>query len=186
MTDLKPVVSSLRHIPKPGYGLAPRSHTFSSTGGSVSALPVSLAPRHNRRPKKKTKKNFSCTVVADFYKYKVKRKKKNEWKKYICCRDNDTRFNYRSFIRWLITNVHVSVVSKIYAFLSSRVIIRSVGWETRRTALISHLANQIVSNPERKLITHNIHTYGYLAITFHSCSISNFFVYASFFYFFFF
>ncbi|XP_074108093.1 actin binding LIM protein Uncoordinated 115a isoform X9 [Cotesia typhae] len=33
------VVSSLRHIPKPGYGLAPRSHTFSSTGGSVSALP---------------------------------------------------------------------------------------------------------------------------------------------------
>ncbi|KYN01897.1 Actin-binding LIM protein 1 [Cyphomyrmex costatus] len=28
------IVSSLRHIPKPGYGLAPRSHTFSSTGGS--------------------------------------------------------------------------------------------------------------------------------------------------------
>lgn len=25
------VVSSLRHVPKPGYGLAPRSHTFSST-----------------------------------------------------------------------------------------------------------------------------------------------------------
>lgn len=41
----KLVVSSLRHIPKPGYGLAPRSHTFSSTGGSVSALPVSLAPQ---------------------------------------------------------------------------------------------------------------------------------------------
>ncbi|XP_011497253.1 PREDICTED: actin-binding LIM protein 3 [Ceratosolen solmsi marchali] len=33
------VVSSLRYIPKPGYGLAPRSHTFSSTGGSISALP---------------------------------------------------------------------------------------------------------------------------------------------------
>ncbi|XP_071441388.1 actin-binding LIM protein 2 isoform X3 [Hetaerina americana] len=32
------VVSALRHVPKPGYGLAPRSHTFSSTGGSVSGI----------------------------------------------------------------------------------------------------------------------------------------------------
>ncbi|PSN44194.1 hypothetical protein C0J52_11526 [Blattella germanica] len=31
-------VSALRHVPKPGYGLAPRSHTFSSTGGSVSNI----------------------------------------------------------------------------------------------------------------------------------------------------
>lgn len=35
------VVSALRHVPKPGYGLAPRSHTFSSTGGSVSNIGVS-------------------------------------------------------------------------------------------------------------------------------------------------
>jgi hypothetical protein len=34
------VVSALRHVPKPGYGLAPRSHTFSSTGGSVSNIGV--------------------------------------------------------------------------------------------------------------------------------------------------
>ncbi|XP_066998830.1 actin-binding LIM protein 1 isoform X6 [Anabrus simplex] len=32
------VVSALRHVPKPGYGLAPRSHTFSSTGGSASNI----------------------------------------------------------------------------------------------------------------------------------------------------
>lgn len=37
------VVSALRHVPKPGYGLAPRSHTFSSTGGSVSNIGVSLS-----------------------------------------------------------------------------------------------------------------------------------------------
>ncbi|XP_014251095.1 actin-binding LIM protein 3-like isoform X3 [Cimex lectularius] len=30
------VVSSLRQVPKPGYGLAPRSHTFSSTTGDFS------------------------------------------------------------------------------------------------------------------------------------------------------
>ncbi|KAG8287557.1 Actin-binding LIM protein 3 [Homalodisca vitripennis] len=30
------VVSALRHVPKPGYGLAPRSHTFSSTAGSAT------------------------------------------------------------------------------------------------------------------------------------------------------
>ncbi|KAL1137647.1 hypothetical protein AAG570_009343, partial [Ranatra chinensis] len=30
------VVSALRHVPKPGYGLAPRSHTFSSTTGDFS------------------------------------------------------------------------------------------------------------------------------------------------------
>lgn len=36
------VVSALRHVPKPGYGLAPRSHTFSSTGGSVSNIGVSV------------------------------------------------------------------------------------------------------------------------------------------------
>nr|CAH7727599.1 unnamed protein product [Callosobruchus chinensis] len=28
------VVSALRHVPKPGYGLAPRSHTFSTSAGS--------------------------------------------------------------------------------------------------------------------------------------------------------
>ncbi|XP_037913450.1 actin-binding LIM protein 1 isoform X3 [Hermetia illucens] len=35
------VVSSLRHVPKPGYGLAPRSHTFSSatTTGSAQVAP---------------------------------------------------------------------------------------------------------------------------------------------------
>lgn len=49
-----------------------------------------------------------------------------------------------------ITDPCASVVSKIYAFLSSRVIIRSVGWETRRTALISRLANQIVSKPRKE------------------------------------
>ncbi|XP_055613081.1 actin-binding LIM protein 1-like isoform X6 [Uranotaenia lowii] len=36
------VVSSLRQVPKPGYGLAPRSHTFSSaTSGSAHGVPVS-------------------------------------------------------------------------------------------------------------------------------------------------
>ncbi|CAH2005081.1 unnamed protein product [Acanthoscelides obtectus] len=36
------VVSALRHVPKPGYGLAPRSHTFStSAGSSVPQIPVS-------------------------------------------------------------------------------------------------------------------------------------------------
>ncbi|XP_054288592.1 actin-binding LIM protein 3 isoform X4 [Macrosteles quadrilineatus] len=30
------VVSALRHVPKPGYGLAPRSHTFSSTAGTAT------------------------------------------------------------------------------------------------------------------------------------------------------
>ncbi|KAJ8974053.1 hypothetical protein NQ317_002299, partial [Molorchus minor] len=36
------VVSALRHVPKPGYGLAPRSHTFSSSAGSsVPQIPVS-------------------------------------------------------------------------------------------------------------------------------------------------
>ncbi|XP_075213733.1 actin binding LIM protein Uncoordinated 115a isoform X3 [Lycorma delicatula] len=30
------VVSALRHVPKPGYGLAPRSHTFSSTAGTTT------------------------------------------------------------------------------------------------------------------------------------------------------
>lgn len=36
------VVSALRHVPKPGYGLAPRSHTFSTSGGSsVPQIPVS-------------------------------------------------------------------------------------------------------------------------------------------------
>lgn len=29
------VVSALRHVPKPGYGLAPRSHTFSSATVSI-------------------------------------------------------------------------------------------------------------------------------------------------------
>ncbi|KAL1513257.1 hypothetical protein ABEB36_002687 [Hypothenemus hampei] len=33
------VVSALRHVPKPGYGLAPRSHTFSSTAGSYPHIP---------------------------------------------------------------------------------------------------------------------------------------------------
>lgn len=38
------VVSSLRQIPKPGYGLAARSHTFSSatTTGSAQGAPVSF------------------------------------------------------------------------------------------------------------------------------------------------
>lgn len=38
------MVSSLRQIPKPGYGLAPRSHTFSSattTGSTTHGAPVS-------------------------------------------------------------------------------------------------------------------------------------------------
>lgn len=30
------VVSALRHVPKPGYGLAPRSHTFSSTTSAAA------------------------------------------------------------------------------------------------------------------------------------------------------
>ncbi|XP_044753650.1 actin-binding LIM protein 1 isoform X3 [Coccinella septempunctata] len=33
------VVSALRHVPKPGYGLAPRSHTFSSSAGSYPQIP---------------------------------------------------------------------------------------------------------------------------------------------------
>lgn len=39
------VVSSLRQIIKPGYGLAPRSHTFSSattTGSTHIGVPVSF------------------------------------------------------------------------------------------------------------------------------------------------
>ncbi|XP_054726769.1 actin-binding LIM protein 2 isoform X1 [Anastrepha obliqua] len=37
------VVSALRHVPKPGYGLAPRSHTFSAStpaGGTTAVHPV--------------------------------------------------------------------------------------------------------------------------------------------------
>lgn len=30
------MVSALRHVPKPGYGLAPRSHTFSSTTSAAA------------------------------------------------------------------------------------------------------------------------------------------------------
>ncbi|RZC35201.1 actin-binding LIM protein 3, partial [Asbolus verrucosus] len=33
------LVSALRHVPKPGYGLAPRSHTFSSSAGSYPQIP---------------------------------------------------------------------------------------------------------------------------------------------------
>lgn len=39
------VVSALRQVPKPGYGLAPRSHTFSSattTGSARTGAPVSF------------------------------------------------------------------------------------------------------------------------------------------------
>lgn len=40
------VVSSLRQVPKPGYGLAPRSHTFSSAtttpGSAHTGAPVSF------------------------------------------------------------------------------------------------------------------------------------------------
>lgn len=36
------VVSSLRQAPKPGYTLAPRSHTFSSVGGSSSQAAVTV------------------------------------------------------------------------------------------------------------------------------------------------
>ncbi|XP_044571210.1 actin-binding LIM protein 3 isoform X3 [Drosophila ananassae] len=32
------VVSALRHVPKPGYGLAPRSHTFSSTTSAAATM----------------------------------------------------------------------------------------------------------------------------------------------------
>lgn len=39
------VVSALRHVPKPGYGLAPRSHTFSSSAGSYTHIPVSPSVR---------------------------------------------------------------------------------------------------------------------------------------------
>ena len=37
------MVSALRHVPKPGYGLAPRSHTFSAStaaGGTTAVHPV--------------------------------------------------------------------------------------------------------------------------------------------------
>lgn len=41
------VVSSLRQVPKPGYGLAPRSHTFSSAtttdGSAQTGAPVSAS-----------------------------------------------------------------------------------------------------------------------------------------------
>lgn len=43
------VVSSLRQVIKPGYGLAPRSHTFSSatTAGSTHVgVPVSYRPKY--------------------------------------------------------------------------------------------------------------------------------------------
>lgn len=41
-TNNDAVVSSLRQVPKPGYGLAPRSQTFSSaTSGSAHGVPVS-------------------------------------------------------------------------------------------------------------------------------------------------
>ena len=40
------VVSALRHVPKPGYGLAPRSHTFSSAGGASSVSNIGVRPQH--------------------------------------------------------------------------------------------------------------------------------------------
>lgn len=43
ITKKKIVVSALRHVPKPGYGLAPRSHTFSAStpaGGTTAVHPV--------------------------------------------------------------------------------------------------------------------------------------------------
>lgn len=43
------VVSALRHVPKPGYGLAPRSHTFSTTVDSCSVIPVSRYVVHDNR-----------------------------------------------------------------------------------------------------------------------------------------
>lgn len=36
------VVSSLRQAPKPGYTLAPRSHTFSSVGGASSQAALTV------------------------------------------------------------------------------------------------------------------------------------------------
>lgn len=44
---VRSVVSSLRQVPKPGYGLAPRSHTFSSAtttdGSAQTGAPVSAS-----------------------------------------------------------------------------------------------------------------------------------------------
>lgn len=62
------MVSSLRQIIKPGYGLAARSHTFSSatTGSTHIGGPVSLAflPFFYRRNKQKQKKTFCFTFVT--------------------------------------------------------------------------------------------------------------------------
>ncbi|XP_060529918.1 actin-binding LIM protein 1 isoform X5 [Cylas formicarius] len=54
------VVSALRHVPKPGYGLAPRSHTFSSSAGSYPQIPGDYSFSVSGMGAKTHSTDFSC------------------------------------------------------------------------------------------------------------------------------